>query len=53
MLLRFSDQQDNIELDAQFYELSCGPNYLILIKRYQCHLYQKLEIVLILQERNI
>ena len=53
MLLCLSDQQDNIKLDAQFYQLSCGPDYLMLIKRYQCHIYQKLEIVLIFQERNI
>ena len=49
MLLRFSDQQDNIELDAQFYQLSRGSNYLMLIKRYQYHIYQKIEIVLIFQ----
>ena len=53
MLLRLSDRQDNIKLDAQFYQLSCGLDYLMLIKRYQCHIYQKLEIVLIFQERKI
>ena len=53
MLLSLSDRQDNIKLNAQFHQLSCGPNYLMLIKRYQCHIYQKLEINLIFQERNI
>ena len=47
------NRQDNVKLDAQFYQLSCGPNHLMLIKRYQCHIYQKLEIVLIFRERNI
>ena len=53
MLLRLSDRQDDIKLDAQFYQLSRGSNYLMLIKRYQYHIYQKLEIVLIFQERKI
>ena len=47
------DRQDNVKLDAQFYQLSCGPNHLMLIKRYQCHIYQKIEIVLIFLERSI
>ena len=53
MLLRLSDRQDDIKLDAQFYQLSRGSNYLMLIKRYQYHIYQKLEIVLTFQERKI